>query len=193
MMSNLFPNSPILADAPKQQHPVSKATKKKKAHRRRQQRKLKEADDEKGDLLTIGGAKRKGIQASTKKKRRADMKKYKALVKEIKMQNASDNKGNKKKKQKKKKEEKNVNNKEEILPEELAYKKSLRLNRKEHAKVSEALLSRQATHTLLVKKVDSLRKEAADKRRFLLIHGPLPEERAYRLSIGQQPDACLEI
>lgn len=73
-----------------------------------------------------------------------------------------------------------------MLPEERAYKRSLRQNRKEHAKKVESEI---AVRTNLGEKG---KKEEEEKRRLKLMHGPLPEELAYRMSIGQQPDAYLD-
>lgn len=201
-MSNLFQNSPILSLATNEKLRVQGAviitptainTKKKgKAHRRQQRRKRAPKQDDRL-VAMLGENKRVKLP---KKQRRAEKANYKALVKKMKKQTITADKTEKKKaklpikaikKQSQISEPKNGG----MLPEEKAYKRSLRLNRKDHALREESQVARKEVKKSLVDTLTSMQKEATQKRTMAIIHGPLPEERAYRESIGADPDAFL--
>jgi len=163
----------------------SNKTKKAKAHRRRQQRKRRSKAERDDTLMTIDG--KNNSVKSTRKQSRSEKANYKRLVRTMKNEQ---NPATKQKKTKKTKANRKKGS-DGVLPEELAYKRSLRLNRKEHAKKAETQGVRSAVGSSLDEKIDNLKKEVAEKRQRTLLVGPLPEERAYRLSIGHAYDACL--
>lgn len=201
-MSNLFPNSPILSLATNEKlqaviTPASVAGNKKKkakAHRRQQRRKRGSKQDD-TVIAMIGENKR--VKLPKNKRRSEKANNYKALVKKMKKQtiDTADKKQKKKGKltnKANKKQGKNSDAKNSgILPEERAYKRSLRLNRKDHALREESQVARKEVKMNLVETLNNMQKEATQKRKLAIIQGPLPEERAYRESIGHDPDAFL--
>ncbi len=138
-----------------------------------------------------------------KEQRRANKKIQKALSKKMKKQQiAIADKKRRKTKDKKPHQTSNVKQEKvsqsknnDILPEERAYKRSLRLNRKDHALKEGDKVARKEVKISLVETLSNIQKEAVQKRKLAILQSTLPEERAYRQSIGQDPgdflDPCL--
>ena len=189
-MSHLFPNSPnlLLSSVYKQ---TTKSTKKSKAHRRgqkRSKRSPKSSVDDDKVFIKVGDKTR--VKASSL----ADLSKYKALVEKMK-QHARKNAADKEKKKKtlNAKKEKAFSKKESkgMLPEERAYQNSLKLNSRNHAAKAETKATREQVEAALEEKLNGRKKEMEVKKKIIVLHCPLPEEAAYRESIGQHPDAYL--
>ena len=170
-----------------------------KAHRRHQRRNRGSKQIDTIMMMVNDGNNRVKLP---KEQRRADKKNYKALVKKMKKQQ-SIAVAEKKKKKTKKTRTPNKASKEKqgkvseskdngILPEERAYKRSLRLNRKDHALKEGDKVARKEVKISLVETLRNMQKEAVQKRKLAIMHGTLPEERAYRQSIGQNLDDFLD-
>lgn len=153
---------------------------------RKQLRKTKNEEEKLVVVIDNSDGTNAKFKSKSKSKRRTqnDLKYQKALADELMEQAKSDTK--KKSKKKKKKDSQSC-----ILPEELAYKDSLKLQQKNHAKIAEKVMERQQVHHLVETKLSTMKQERDEKKRLLIIEGVLPEERAYRMSIGNNGDAAM--
>lgn len=204
-MSNLFPNSAILSqEKPTQAAGVSSLAstavnkKRTKAHRRHQRLNRGSKQIDTIIMMVNDGNNRVKLP---KEQRRADKKNYKALVKKMKKQQSIAVAEKKKKKTKEKTPNKASKEKQGkvseskdngILPEERAYKRSLRLNRKDHALKEGDEVARKEVKISLVETLRNMQKEAVQKRKLAIMHETLPEERAYRQSIKKNLDDILD-
>jgi hypothetical protein len=210
-MSNLFPNSAILSLSSMTEKPTQAAVvpsmastavnkKRTKAHRRHQRRNRGSRPIDTIIMMVNDGSNRVKLP---KEQRRANKKIQKALSKKMKKQQiAIADKKRRKTKDKKPHQTSNVKQEKVsqsknngILPEERAYKRSLRLNRKDHALKEGDKVARKEVKISLVETLSNIQKEAVQKRKLAILQSTLPEERAYRQSIGQDPgdflDPCL--